>query len=376
MLGDRASVAQIVKQEEGFDIDRRDHVGRTPLQVAILAKEVDIASDLIDAGARMTSRLVDGRTALHLAARLDLPAVVRKLLERSAVNAEKAKEEEEAEKKAKEQKDEDAMEVDEEEEEEQGEDADDERDSSEDDWTSESDEEKPKKDEKSTALSQIPEDEVDVPDVFDVNVTDWDYTLTALQYAVIFGSLGAIDELIAGGADATLVTKGDHWSNKPFHHLTLTVLTRDKSVVEEVIKKLVAGGASSSQADDDLFTIFHKILCARKPEIVEALLKHDPNAKAALDSPHVYGHLQMTFPIVSAIAALDLSALAILLAYGAKINFTEEDHSRASDLRYARGPSMSVTVWLTDSLPLGLGGVFEMCTCTVTLPGSDKSTGP
>ena len=96
--GDRAAVGQIISQE-GFDLNRRDHVGRTPLQLAILSKEVDIACDLIDAGARMTARVVDGRTALHLAAQFDLPKVVRKLLERSAVNQEKAKEEEEAERR-------------------------------------------------------------------------------------------------------------------------------------------------------------------------------------------------------------------------------------------------------------------------------------
>ena len=48
--------------KDGSDVDRRDHVGRTPLQVAVLAKAEDVACDLIDAGARMTSRLVDGRT--------------------------------------------------------------------------------------------------------------------------------------------------------------------------------------------------------------------------------------------------------------------------------------------------------------------------
>ena len=124
VTGDRAAVAKIVSAE-GFDVDRRDHVGRTPLQIAILSKAADIACDLIDAGARMTARVVDGRTALHLAAQLDLPVVVRKLLERSAVNKEKAEEEAARKKEAEKKKKEDKMDVDDEDRDEDGDDDDD-----------------------------------------------------------------------------------------------------------------------------------------------------------------------------------------------------------------------------------------------------------
>ncbi len=42
VLSDRAAVADFISQE-GYDLNRRDQVGRTPLQLAILSKEVDIA---------------------------------------------------------------------------------------------------------------------------------------------------------------------------------------------------------------------------------------------------------------------------------------------------------------------------------------------
>ena len=68
VLGDREEVRKLIARSKGegegagedgaLDIDRRDHVGRTPLQVAILAREAEIACDLVDAGARMTARLV------------------------------------------------------------------------------------------------------------------------------------------------------------------------------------------------------------------------------------------------------------------------------------------------------------------------------
>ena len=233
--GDRAAVAKIISAD-GFDIDRRDHVGRTPLQIAILSKANDIACDLVDAGARMTARVVDGRTALHLAAQLDLPAVVRKLLERSAVNKEKAEEEATAKKEAEKKKEEEKMDVGDEDGG-GGDDEDGDRDSSEDDWSSQ-DEDKAKDSKPKPDISQIPEDEEDEPDVFNVNIPDWDYAFTPLQYIVVFGSLGAIDELLAAGADATLVTKLDDYWAEPFHPLTLTALTRDPNVLEKLSRSL------------------------------------------------------------------------------------------------------------------------------------------
>jgi hypothetical protein len=91
---DRVTVLRMIKEE--VDVNRRDHVGRAPLHLAILTGASEIACDLIDAGARMMARLVDGRTALHLAAQLGLGRVVEKLLERSKLNKEKAEEEEAA----------------------------------------------------------------------------------------------------------------------------------------------------------------------------------------------------------------------------------------------------------------------------------------
>ncbi|KAI0628020.1 ankyrin [Trametes polyzona] len=338
--GDRESVTKIIA-EGNTDLDRRDHVGRTPLQVAILSKEADIACDLINAGARMTSRLVDGRTALHLAAQLDLPVVVRKLLERSAVNAEKAKEEAKAAELAKKSEAADAEEGEEDKGSEDDDktdssEDDDEMNSSEDDWSSEDDESRPKKgaDDKKPDTTQIPEDEKDVPDVFDVNLPDWDYALTPLHYAVAFGSLASTEELCAAGADPKLVTKSDLYRAQALHPLTLTTLTRNVEVACEIAKKLFATGATSSEADDNLFTIFHKIVCSGRPALVETFLRCDPNARAVMDSPHVasYGGEEI-FPVVSAIVKGHIAALAVLLAYGAKYVFTEEDFSRARELK-------------------------------------------
>ena len=66
-----ANERDVVKQLLGsgeIDINRRDHVGRTALQVAALRRAEDICLDLVDADARMSARLSAGRTSLHIAA--------------------------------------------------------------------------------------------------------------------------------------------------------------------------------------------------------------------------------------------------------------------------------------------------------------------
>ena len=94
-------------------------------------------------------------------------------------------------------------------------------DSSEDDWSSEDGDTAKNKTKDSKAkpeISQTPEDEEDEPDVFDANIPDWDYAFTPLQYAVVFGSLGAIDELLVADADTTLVTGLNNYWAKPCTH--------------------------------------------------------------------------------------------------------------------------------------------------------------
>ena len=247
--------------KEGIDVNRRDHVGRTPLQVAVLSKAVDIACDLIDAGARMTSRIVDGRTALHLAAQLNLPVVIRKLLERSAVNDEEARAAAEREKekvmdsKGSQEK-EDKMETDEDEIDIENSDGEDDN-SSEDDWSSQvGDSGKKKEGAKDPDDGAIPEDSEDEPDVFQIDALDWDYALSALDYAVASGSLEVVELLLANGADPKLVTTPKHsYLVRYVHPLILTATTEDDEKASQVAEKLIAAGAVTSEADDNLLTI-------------------------------------------------------------------------------------------------------------------------
>ena len=316
---DVLTVKQMI--EDGEDLNRRDHVGRTPLHVAILSDSVEVGRALIDAGARMTARLVGGRTCLHLAAQMGQATVVTKLLERSAYNEEEEK-----------RKTEEAASANE---------TEGVRMSSEDDWSSEeSDDEKPhrkppayvKKDEDSDPL----EDNEDEPDILDISIHDWDFGLTALGYGIISGSLEVVDALLVAGADPSSVT---HAKNvNPLHPLALTIYTQDEERAAKIAERLIASGAISSTADNSLFTIFHRIVLAGKAKIVASLLEHDPNAKKVLNSPAWYTD-GLVFPVVTAIEAGDYATLSVLLAHGAKLSYLPEDISRAEEKRYAETPA-------------------------------------
>lgn len=315
---DRAAVCAMLNDGRA-DANRRDHAGRTPLHAAICAGAAETACDLVDLGARLAGRLADGRTALHLAAQRGLGAVVRKLLERSAANAVQAAAVREA----------------------RGEDAgagesDGERPSSEDDWSSEDGGCPPKKPvgkPQSTDADEppgtIPEDELDTPDVLDVNLPDWDLAFTPLAYAIVAAAPAAVALLLAAGADPTLATKADAHDAPALHPLALTLLVDDRLAAAAISETLIAAGASCSAAgDDNARTIFHRAVAAGKTHLVSTWLRHDANAAAALNLP-VVGYSSAVFPVVLPIAGGDYATLALLLAHGAQTRLADEEVTRA-----------------------------------------------
>ncbi|KAH8995800.1 hypothetical protein EDB86DRAFT_3077358 [Lactarius hatsudake] len=316
---DALAVKQMIEDEEDLT-NRRDHVGRTPLHVAILSNSVEVGCVLIDAGARMTARLVGGRTSLHLAAQMGRVSLVTKMLERSAYNK-KAEEKRKIEEVAA-PKETDGVRM-----------------SSEDDWSSdESDDDKshrkPPAYTKKVELekdSDPLEDNEEEPDILDISIHDWDFGLTALGYAILSGEVEVVDALLAAGADPSFVA---HTKNvNPLHPLTLTIYTQDEERAAKIAERLVAAQAISSTADDSLFTIFHRIVAAGKSKIVASLLSHDPNAKKVLNSPAWYGYGGLVFPIISTIVGGSYATLSVLLAHGAKLVYSPEDVSRAEEKR-------------------------------------------
>ncbi|TFK64176.1 ankyrin [Pluteus cervinus] len=317
----------------GHDVNRRDHVGRMPLHVAILSKAVAIAIDLIEAGARITARLVDGRNALHLAVQMDLMDLVRRLLQKSKENeeeveTEKEKEgeekEEEKEKpkekskgkaKAKEDADEDVEMA--------SADAESGSDKSsnsggDDDW------EKVSSAEPSPDQAMIPDDDDDEPDILDINQAEWDFGFTPLCFAVAYGSIAIVNELLTAGADPKLVSKSNRKS-KVFP-LAVAITREDEEEAVKVVERLLMAKVPSSMADnDDMYTVLHRAVQKNRVKVVMALLKSDPNANALVKFPAISSYSEVCFPVVTAIAQQSYAMLATLLAFGAKLTFSDED---------------------------------------------------
>jgi ankyrin repeat protein len=314
---DTVTTTQMI--EDNVDVNCRDHVGRTPLHVAILSNSVECANALIDAGARMTARLVGGRTSLHLAAQMGQTSVVRKILVRSAYNAEKSAEKRNAEEAASADDPGGAERV---------------RMSSEDDWSSEeSVDVKPPRN--SPTKSDVEKDDDSLgddkegPDVLDVSIPDWDFGLTALGYAILLGFVEVVDVLFAAGADPNLATRVK--GTNPLHPLVLTLYTQSEDVAVKISERLIAAQALSSTADEKHLTIFHRIVVARKTKIVASLLRCDQNARKVLHIPARSGY-GIVFPLVSSILSGDYATLSVLLAHDARLVFSPEDASRAEGM--------------------------------------------
>ena len=326
---DVLAVKQMI--EDGEDLNRRDHVGRTPLHVAVLSSSVEVGCVLIDAGSRMTARLVGGRTSLHLAAQMGKVALVTKMLERSAYNKEKVEEDRRKLEVAAATKETEGVRM-----------------SSEDDWSSDgSDGEIPHRTPPAyTKMYELQndsgalEDNDSEPDVLEISMHDWDFGFTALSYGILSGSLEVVDALLAAGADPNFVAHAKDVD--PLHPLVLTIFTQDEERAAKIAERLIAAQAISSMADSNLFTIFHRIVAAGKTKIVASLFAHEPNAKRVINSPASVGYgfgFGFVFPIVSTINAGDYSTLSVLLAHGAKLRYSPEDIPREDDW-YAEHPRL------------------------------------
>ncbi|CAG7847199.1 SubName: Full=Uncharacterized protein {ECO:0000313/EMBL:CCA66774.1} [Serendipita indica DSM 11827] len=351
--------------EGGFDLQKRDHVGRTSLHLAILTGSTKIAEYLIDAGARITARLVDGRTSLHLAAQYGLNDVVIKLIEKSKLNEIKAEEDRRATeaRKREEEADQDT---------DVSEDDDEARASSEDDWDSEEDEKprrknkQPKPNEATMPVNEqaaeggaIPEDNEEQPDILDINVPDWDYFYTPVCHAIAAGHIQVVSTLIHAGADIISPFKrGSQYAQYTVYPLTLTLFIDDEHLACAIAEKLIENGATCTAADENLRTVFYQAVLAQSISLVRTFLRVDPNSKSAINFVTSLGNYRgAATPLVRAIALNDRPMVALLLASGAEARITEEMFDRSweaqgsveSTNRYVYRPQKQPFQWLADS---------------------------
>lgn len=91
----QAIVSQNLNKVEGFlekvHVDSRDCTGRTFLQLACMVSTPEIVNCLVERGAQLTTRMANGKTALHLAAERGNVDILHILLQKSGENRENPK---------------------------------------------------------------------------------------------------------------------------------------------------------------------------------------------------------------------------------------------------------------------------------------------
>ncbi|KAL8927248.1 MAG: hypothetical protein Q9208_002424 [Pyrenodesmia sp. 3 TL-2023] len=321
-------------QKNPNDVDRRDHTGRTPLHLAAQCSTPDVLYCLVENNARVVARLVDGMTALHIAAARGNVDMVTTLLERSEENEEDEAEKEDrrkAERKAssrsaeKSANDKEIMEVDQDEE-------DDDSDEDMDDVSSESDTSMTDgsfvkvSDHKGSDEDALENDNDGEPDVYDVNVLAWDAPVSPLHLAILGGHSEVVKTLISTfGADALLPIKVvDQYSRNPQHAIMTLVLAARLScpAAAQVTHELLAHGASSAQADIYRVSAFHYLTAKKKIDLLKICVEEDGAAVAgALNHLIVedsYLRAQVASPLITAIKSGDVDLVNYLLDVGAK----------------------------------------------------------
>ncbi|KAI1375583.1 ankyrin [Hypoxylon crocopeplum] len=344
--------------QEGADPNTRDYTGRTPLHLAVISSTPEIAKCLVDHGARLVARLADGRTALHLAAARGDAEMVRILLEKSNSNEEEEEEKQGQRRKARnmtpkdEQVDkidkkpdiEDEDEMDEDSEAElvsdaTSEDGDDVRSTTTGSFVKVSKNDETKKDEV-VAL----DDDQDDPDFYKIDAVAWDSKCSALHLAILGGHCEVVKLLCQEfGADVLLPVKfGDgSYSSPNVAILTLVLalaLPVDKAV--RMAETLLSLGATSSQADVNGVTAFHRYIQSGSSKLIENIWEKDKiGLKAALNHVALGGSIyngDATTPLITAIDRGDPILVLKLLEEGAKAEIDFDSWLKSAKLSFEK----------------------------------------
>lgn len=322
-------------------LDRRDHTGRTPLHLASECSSPEIVKCLVDHGARIVARLVDGTTALHIAATRGSVEMVTILLEKSEANEAEEAEREDKKKLEKNRQSQSAGKASEDGDVRMDDDDEDDSDEVMEDSSSESDtamtegsfvKVADKKGSDEDALDGGDESE---PDIYDVNVLAWDTPVSPLHLAILGGHTGVIKTLIGTfGADVLLPIKVVNEYNRSPQAAIMTLVLAARLANPDalsVTQNLLSHGASSAQADIDRVSAFHYVVAKKRVNLLKACIREDAAAaKSALNHLVVedtYWQPKTDCPLTTAIRSGDVELVQSLLDAGAKPMIELDDYA-------------------------------------------------
>jgi ankyrin repeat protein len=327
--------------QEGNDPSTRDHTGRCPLHLAVTSSSLEIVQCLIDHGARLVARLVDGKTALHLAClRGDAP-MVSALLKKSEANEEEEANKIDAKRKLRQAAKETRKTKDS-----PAPSAQDATFEMIDEVDAESDVDAMTdgsivniKTPATTDDEKLDVQDDDSPDVYDVNVLTWDTPTSPLHLAVLNGHLDVVQCLVEQfGANLFLpvILYSPYGRAGPRGALlTLTLATElPLEKAKEMTRLLFKLGASCAQADSNRKTAL-ECCVASAPDLLQTYLDADPTGTArALRNVTVQGspyNPQVSSPLMAAISNEDTETALRLLSAGARADIPLEAYLNGVD---------------------------------------------
>ncbi|KFY22882.1 hypothetical protein V493_06259 [Pseudogymnoascus sp. VKM F-4281 (FW-2241)] len=354
---------------EGNDPNTRDYVGRTPLHLAVINGKADVVEVLVENGARIIPRLLDGRCALHIAAQLGHVDIVKILMDKSLAN-----EEEEAEKEdkfraaklaAKKSRDGDVEMEDVDGSDSEGSGMEVESDDDSDDDSETQGFTKVNED-TSGESNDVPDDDADEPDIYDINVVAWDLQCTALHFAIMGGHIPVIRLLVGEyGADVLLAVKPDTSFNLAILSTVLaTELQEEKA--REVIDTLLQLGATSAQADMDHYTALHYVVEQNRPALLDTFYERDgPAVKSVINLLTMDDYTSARTMLSMSVKSGGDEIFNKLLSLGAKPTisfndfmkcyFAKSDHGKSKD-----ADSNVKTYELSCSQPIVIAAIGEL----------------
>ncbi|KAK0618316.1 hypothetical protein B0T17DRAFT_509862 [Bombardia bombarda] len=320
--------------QEGADPNTRDYTGRTPLHLAVTCSTPEVVRLLVNASARLVSRIADGRTALHLAAARGNVEIVKILMDRSNSNEAEFEEKKDQQQQAKlaargqeAELDEDKMDVDEDSEtpeDEDGElveDPDSEDEGGNQSMATGSFVKVGSKKEAPQPGETVPEDNEEEPDFYDVNIIAWDTPCSALQMAIMAGHDEVVKSLCQDyGADILLPVKFHNQQKKPYAAvLTLALaLALPVEKAKSMVTTILSLGASSAQADLNGVTAFDCCVKNNAESVLDTLLEQDKTGvQSAINHTNFAVQSISRTPLQEAIKTGNLSLVLKLLENGA-----------------------------------------------------------
>lgn len=352
--------------QEGNDPNTRDHTGRAPLHLAVSCSTLKIVQSLIDHGAKLVARLVDGKTALHLACVRGDTRMVAALLKKSETNEGEEANRTDAKRKARlaargtqEAQDADIEMIE----------------------VPEADSDVDAMTEGSIVNVQNPETQMEgqldglddeATDILDVNVLAWDTASSPLHLAILGGHTDVVKCLVQDfGADVLLPMKlPPRYEGGPPNGVLLTLNLAQRLPLEEakqMTRLLFELGASCAQADPDQRTALGYCV-GNQPALLETQLESDPTGAArALKHYSVQGsgwRPEVSSPLLTAITNKDSETALRLLAAGARASVPFEAYLKGIDKtaeksRFDNDVEQPVIVAVEHELPLVAAALVE-----------------